>query len=641
MTTDSQQLRRDVSLQSPLGEDLLFRSLHATEALGRLASYDLQLLSPRADIDLDEILGQNVTLTLVLEDDRSRHVNGYVTRFSQGGRSGRFTCYSATVRPWLWFLARTSDCRIFQEMTVPQILEQVFADHAVAEVRTDLIGRYRTRSYCVQYRESDFDFISRLMEEEGIYYYIEHGKGHHTVVLVDATGKHAAAPGCETLPFVSLEQAVRPGLHRITGWSIDREIQAGVYAHDDYDPERPGVELRTRKSMVRRHQRGDYEIYDYPGRYLQREDGTHLAGIRIDELATRFETASATTHSPELTVGATFTLQAHPRADQNREYLVVSAEYDLTAASHEAAGQTVASEYQCRVRALSTAQQFRPARTTRKPFVQGPQTAVVVGASSDGVHTDAQGRVKVQFHWDRYGKKDENSSCWVRVSSPWAGKGWGVLHVPRIGQEVIVDFLEGDPDQPIVTGRVYNAEQLPPFDLPAGALVSGTRSRSAKGAGYNEISMDDTAGDERITIHAQHDLSTTVQHDETHTVATGRQTVSVKGDAALAVQSGHRSVTVESGDYKASAVGVNIGASTLATFHAPHAVVHGTDQCHVGSKAVTVNGTTMLDIVGPKINVGDGEIRISGTKITIAGPAGSVVLDDTGVTIEGSLVKIN
>ena len=513
---------RVMEIATPLGEDvLLFHGMRAREELGRLSEYHLDLLSADGEIDVDAILGKNVTIKLALPDDSTRYFNGYVTRFSQGAMHGRYFRYTATVHPWLWFLTRTADCRIFQEMTVPDILKKVFADHGTADFKLELTSSYRKWTYCVQYRETDFNFVSRLMEQEGIYYYFRHTEGHNTLVLTDSCSKHVPCPGYDAIPYIPPERLVRPELEHISDWQFTREIQPGAYVHKDYDLERPSVDLKTHKVLARSYTPSNYEVFDYPGEYIEKSDGEQYASVRIDELGTQFETGHGVTNARGITVGALFTLDRCPRADQNCEHLVVSSNYDLEFSDYEASEGSGTSCH-CSFTAISTEQQFRPKRITPKPFVQGPQTAMVVGPAGDEIHTDQFGRVKVQFHWDRLGKKDENSSCWIRVSQPWAGKGWGSVSTPRIGQEVIVDFLEGDPDQPIITGRVYNAESQPPFGFPAGAVVSGIKSNTHKGSGYNELSMDDTAGTEKITIHGQYDMNTTVEHDQTSTIHNNR-----------------------------------------------------------------------------------------------------------------------
>ncbi len=519
-------LPRVMEIVTPLGDGvLLFHGMRGREELSRLSEYQLDLLSEHGDIDIDKILGKNVTVKLGLPDDSTRYFNGYVTRFAQSGTYGRYNRYVATVRPWLWFLTRTADCRIFQDKTVPDILKAVFGDHGTADVKYKLTGKYRQWTYCVQYRETDFNFVSRLMEHEGIYYYFEHTEGHDTLVVTDSYAGHATVHGYGNLTFIAPEQVVRPDDEHVTRWEISREIQPGVYKHDDYDLERPSVDLLTQKSKPQHYDPSNYEVYDYPGHYLQKADGEQYAGVRIDELAAQFEIAQGVTNARGLSVGALFTLQHFPRGDQNREYLVLAASYDLEYGGYEALPESAGTSFRCDFTAMSSRQQFRPRRLTPKPFVQGPQTAVVVGPGGEEIFTDKYGRVKVQFHWDRYGTKDENSSCWIRVSSPWAGKAWGAISTPRIGQEVVVDFLEGDPDQPIITGRVYNAEQMPPYELPANKTQSGMKSRSSLGGSpdnFNEIRFEDKKGSEQLFIHAEKNQDIEVENDETHWVGHDR-----------------------------------------------------------------------------------------------------------------------
>jgi type VI secretion system secreted protein VgrG len=509
-----------VELITPLGEELLFHGLRTREELSRLGEYQLDLLSKNKAVDRDKILGGKVTIKVSLQDGEVRYFNGFVTRFSAGASLGRYARYSATVSPWLWFLTRTADCRIFQDKTIQQIIEEVFADHpGVADFAFELSESYSPWKYCVQYRETDFNFVSRLMEHEGMYYYFRQTDGHHTLVITDSTDKHDPAKGYETLQFIAPQVLVRPGTEYISAWHISREVQPGAYAQEDYDFERPSVDLTTMKTLPRNYSPSDYEVYDYPGFYVQKPDGERYAHVRIDEYGAMFETAEAETNYRGVRVGARFTLEGHDVGPINGDYLVVAATHKLESSQYESGDEAgTESGFSCSFTALSCSQQFRPVRSTPKPFVHGPQTAVVTGPAGDEIYTDKYGRVKVQFHWDRKGKKDENSSCWIRVSHPWAGKGWGAVATPRIGQEVIVDFLEGDPDQPIITGRVYNEENQPPFGFPAGAVLSGVKSDTHKGGGYNEMSFDDTAGTEKITIHGQYDMNTTVEHDQTSTV---------------------------------------------------------------------------------------------------------------------------
>jgi type VI secretion system secreted protein VgrG len=514
-----------MEIQTPLGDDvLLFHRMHAQEELSRSSEFHLELLTESSTvIKLDDILGKNVTVKVMLQDQSIRHFNGFVTRFAAGGRLGRYLRFTAIVSPWAWFMTRTSDCRIFQDMTVREILEEVFADHPMADFKFELTESYEKLNYCVQYRETDFDFISRLTEHEGIYYYYRHIDGAHTMVFTDSVDKHEPFPNYDEIKFIQPHQLIRPDVEHISKWEFFREVQPGVFSLDDYDFERPAVDLRLNRPVPRNYKPSDYEWFDYPGLFTKKKHGEQLAQVRGEEFGSQFERASGVTNARGISVGSIFKLDGFTRDDQNVKHLVLSSTHDLEYSDYEAMPDQGGSDYRCTFVAMTTAQQFRPRRLTPKPFVQGPQTAVVVGPGGEEIYTDKYGRVKVQFHWDSRGKKDEESSCWIRVSSPWAGKGWGSVATPRIGQEVIVDFLEGDPDQPIITGRVYNADNQPPFGFPAGAVISGFKSDTHKGSGFNEMSMDDTAGKERVFIHAQYNQDIEVEHDETHWVGNDRK----------------------------------------------------------------------------------------------------------------------
>jgi type VI secretion system secreted protein VgrG len=532
-----------ITLTSPLpASDLIFESMTATAGLSVLGEMQLQLQSARADLKPDDLLGQVVTVNVALPDHEPRHFNGYVTRFAIGAHRGRYYGYQATVRPWLWFLSRTTDCRIFQEQTVPEIVKKVFDDHKIADFEFKLFRSYRRWTYCVQYRESDFSFIARLLEHEGIYWYFEHTDGKHKLVLVDSQSAHAAVERHETLPYYESIAAAPPDTEYVYGWNFAREVRTGKTVLRSYDFERPSFDLTVDQSKSHGYELSDYEMFDFQGDYTQTADGKQLAEDRVDEVQSRYETLRGASNAQSIEVGRLFKLERHPRDDQNAEYLVTQS--SISAHIHVAeSGGAGAGDFRCDFSAIPSSQQFRPARRTPKPFVQGPQSAVVVGPSGEEIHTDKYGRVKVQFHWDREARKKdlkEKSSCWVRVSHPWAGKNFGAIHIPRIGQEVIVDFFEGDPDQPVITGRIYNAEQMPPWELPANATQSGILTRSSKGGAYgnaNAIRFEDKKGAEQLWIHAEKNQDIGVENDETHWVGHDRtktidhdETVHVKHD---------------------------------------------------------------------------------------------------------------
>src|SRR5271165_1227723 len=505
------QTDRALKIDTPLGPDkLLLRALSGQETISQLFRFQLDLLSEDDSISFDGIVGKNVTLHLEIADG-VRHWNGFISHFSQGTRDERFASYRAEMVPWTWFLTRTADCRIFQNKTAPDIIQKIFTDLGFQDYQLQLHNSYRIRDYCVQYRETDFNFVSRLMEEEGIYYYFEHEPGKHTMVLADDATSHQPCPGQAKARCRSPKGGWSPD-DVIEELQLEQEYRPHAWAHTDYNFETPRTNL-----MVTVQQEPIYEIYDYPGIYPKRADGDKLAKMRLEETTAFEKRSSGRSNCRCFCAGYSVEVAEHYRDDANKKWLLTSVYHQATmGGSYATGGAEEGMHYSNSFECIPATVLFCPTRLTPKPHVQGCQTAVVVGPAGEEIYTDKYGRVKVQFHWDREGKKNEYSSCWMRVSYPWAGKSWGGIHIPRIGQEVIVDFLEGDPDRPIITGRVYHAENMPPWGLPDKKVISGIKSDSTKGGGgYNEYSMDDTKGNELITIHAQYDMGTTVEHDDT------------------------------------------------------------------------------------------------------------------------------
>ncbi|AKJ29685.1 type VI secretion system Vgr family protein [Caldimonas brevitalea] len=539
-------------LTHPLGDELYFYRLQGVEALSQPYDYTLELLSESADIAFDQLIGQGLQVALKLPGGAKRHFHGLVSRFELVGRRDRYFRYEARLRPWLWTLSRTHDCRIFQAKTTLQIVKEVFDDHTVAVFEDRTTGSYEPWEYCVQYRESDLQFVSRLLEHEGIYFYFEHKPGQHTLVLADGPPAHKKTPGYEQLLYEEVAGGDRTDREAVRTWRMVEEMLPGKTALNDFDFERPSVKLLQQRASPRQHDLADHEVYDYPGEYTQADRGEQFARTRLEELQCRYRVARATSDARGVTCGAIFGLTGFDRQDQNTGYLITRTEIEMLQSDPQSV-LSAGSSFHCSFESISADEPFRAVRTTPKPVVQGPQTAIVVGPDGDEIYTDKYGRVKVQFHWDRYGKRDANSSCWVRVSQPWAGKNFGFMAIPRIGQEVIVDFLEGDPNRPIITGRVYNAEQMPPWALPANATQTGLLTRSSKGgsgANANELRFEDKKGSEQVYLHAEKNQDIEVENDETHWVGHDRsktvdhnETVLVKNDRTETV--GHNeSITI-------------------------------------------------------------------------------------------------
>ncbi len=499
---------------------LLFHHLLGREELSRPFRYELEALSEKDDLSIRDLLGTGVTVTLARRDGSERHLHGLVARAEFRGSEGPFARYGLVLVPWLWFLGRRRDCRIFQEKTTPEILEAVMADWPVADFELALEGSYRPREYCVQYRESDLDFVSRLAEDEGITFFFRHRQGGHTMVLVDGPGPCAAVPGYETIPYFPPRERARREREHVDDWQASAEVRSGKAALEDFDFEKPRTDLLASDADPPPHALAEAEIYDYPGGYRELAAGDAIVRLRLEEELTGHARAAGTGNASGLACGARFTLEGFPRPVENRTWLVVATEIELASERYRASRDDPQAEpFRCRFEAHDIEVPFRPPRRTPRPFVHGPQTAIVTGPAGEEIHCDRYGRVKVKFHWDRSDRRDETSSCWLRVSQAWAGAGWGAMHVPRIGQEVIVDFLEGDPDRPLVTGRVYNALAMPPWGLPGNATQSGIKSDSSKGGGgSNELRFEDKKGSEQVWLHAQKDEDIVVENDKTELV---------------------------------------------------------------------------------------------------------------------------
>ncbi|GKS98320.1 type VI secretion system tip protein VgrG [Acidovorax sp. SUPP3434] len=502
-------MTRRVTIQTPLGEQLQFRQLQGKEALSELFSLDVNLLSESKSIDPKALLGKSATIVVETEGGGTRYLDGIVTRFGLQGQDHRFYTYKARLSPWLWLATRQSDFKIFQNKTVPDIIEEVLGKYGYP-LQRKLTQSYRTWDYCVQYNETDCAFVSRLMEHEGIYYFHEHSAGQHVLTLADdIVASHSPLAGAAVIPFYPPEKAAVADKENIHAWQLAQEIKPGRHYNDDYDFKKPKADLSNMRQTPPGHAHDSHEIYEWPGGYTEFGDGENYARSRLQSSLTGHSTVRGESRHRALAPGYTFTLENHPREDQNQQYLLTGLEYHFkenpqvsaVAPGTKGTPQEEGSFQKFTLQAQPTSLPYTPARTTPKPKTTGPQTAVVVGPPGEEIWTDQYGRVKVQFHWDRIGAMDENSSCWVRVSHPWAGLNYGSIHIPRIGQEVIVDFLNGDPDYPIITGRVYNGIQMPPWKLPDNKTQSGTLTNWSKGGGgASMLRFEDKKGIEHLEL---------------------------------------------------------------------------------------------------------------------------------------------
>ena len=668
------QTNRKVQITTPLGKDaLLVSRFTGSEQMSSLFQFSIELFSEKADLSADDILGKDVTVKYEPPKGAKRFFHGFVTEFSQVGFDSHYHHYQATVRPWLWFLTRSADCRIFQKKSVAEIFEEVVKPYGFTDYKLKLSGAANKLEYCVQYRETDFNFVSRLLEQEGIGYHFQHAEGRHTMILANDNSALEKAAGYETVPYYppSTADAARERDH-LSSWSFTKSVLPGVFATTDYDFTAPKKALGGNSSISKPHARASFEVFDYPADLAKFDSGetSRVAKIRIQELQTNHMVGHGTGNAAGLATGYKFKLDQYPRKDLNIEYLVTGAKYVITSDAMAAGAADPGVECTATIDAIDARTPFRPARVTPKPVVQGAQTAVVVGPGGEDIYTDEHGRVKVQFFWDRLGKNDENSSCWIRVSHPWAGKEWGAVHIPRIGQEVIVDFLEGDPDKPMITGRVYNGGNMPPYALPANKTQSGVKSRSSKDGtpdNFNEIRFEDKKGSEQLYIHAEKNQDIVVENDETHSVGHDRskdvgnnetvniaknRTESVGENESISIGK-NRTETVEENENLT--VGKNqsesIGQDRTLTVGKKESVSIGDDRTEQVSKNETItigkdrkHNVTDNDLlkVGKKlmIDAGDEIVLKSGSASITLKKDGTITIKGKDITLDGS-GKIN
>ena len=595
-------MTRTVQVHTVLNaEQLRFRAMRGQEGLSRLFEFEVDMVSTSFSLDLKTLLG--TSLTLELQDEGApRFLNGTVVRFELVGRAnetGRHYIYRALVQPWLWYLTRTIDCRIFQNKSVPEVLDDVLGKYGF-QFEKRLTGSYRPWEYCVQYQESDFAFVSRLMEHEGIAYHFEHGNGSHLLVLADDTGGYGNLPGHATIPYRPRDRVLNAMEPCIDRWRVSEQITSGRVMLDDFDFRKSRASLQSVQQDPKGHDHSTYEVYEWLGGYSEHGQGDSYAKIRLQELQCAHELASGHTNVVGMAPGHLFRMTHCPREADNREYLVTETRYDLQEPEYSSGGS---SESVCEFdfTVLPSTVAYRPARKTPKPRTNGPQTATVVGPEE--IWTDRFGRVKLQFRWDRYGQSDENSSCWVRVSSSWAGANYGTMHMPRVGQEVIVDFIGGEPDRPIITGRVYNNDQMPPWELPANATASGILTRSSSGGAANQANMlrfEDRTGAEQILLHAERNLDVEVEADETHTTDGTRTTVI----------GGHESSTYKSGETR----DITAGAKETITGGDTRDVAGGFKETVTGGVTQSISGGKKRTLSG-----GLNDTITGGVKLAITG----------------------
>ena len=649
---------------SPLGEDkFVVRSLEGTEEMSSLFQFRVELASEDPFVDETALLGKAVTLAVRQADGKTfRHFNGRVSRFRYAGPEGSFTLYRAEVVPWTWLLTQTADCNVRQGKSVPKMVEETFRRYGFSNNDFERILRHEKRygpwEFSAQYRESSFDYAARLLEAEGIFYFYRQEPGGHKMVMADDNS------ACEPCPYQSkfrMDRVRGPGVNRVYDtvftFDLQRQVRPGRYAHRDFNFLRPDprqlhaeAEGRSRVEESRK-----LEIYDYPGEYEEPPEGRDWVQLRIEEEETPEEIFEGTSNARSLIPGFRFDLSGHERREWNRSYLITKMEHSGEEANLEPGLPAVRPRYDNRFRCIPASTQYKPERKTATHLMQGPQTAIVVGPKDEEIYTDPHGRVRVKFHWDRSDNKGDDCSAWIRVAQLWAGANWGAMFLPRVGQEIIVDFLEGDPDRPIITGRVYNADRMPAWPLPSKKNISGIRTRSTKGGGpknYNEISFDDTKGEELFALHAEKDFRLTVENDQTDIIDRDRFVTIKRDHIEVVKRNRHRSVDGDASNKVEGTLDEETGKQhTEKVGGSRHTDIGGDWFTRVGGRvslefgsgaAAHSGGTLMLHTGEGLFAKDDSKVLVeAGGELTLKGPGGFITINGGGIYLQGSMIYLN
>ncbi|QDU30427.1 Phage-related baseplate assembly protein [Anatilimnocola aggregata] len=639
------QKDRCLGITTAAGEDVLvIESFTMTEKMSELFTLQADLYSEEREIKPEAIIGKPVTLRVTSHDkDTERFFHGICKRFSQGPEDDRVRSYQLEAVPWLWMLTQTSDCRIFQDKSVPEIIKKVFSDLGFSDFKDELTGSYTKWDYCVQYRETDFNFISRLMEHEGIFYFFKHEKDKHTLVLADSPDAHKPCPVAAEAQYIP-EIGEGKKSHGVVDWQLSQEMRPGKFVSRDFNFQMPDKTLDANATtQVKVGGNDKLEIYDFPGYHAQQFNkpdqrmgdveqlGKSLAKIRMEEEEAAHQLASGTSTMRGFSPGFQFTLKdKEGRRTKGNPYVLTAVQHSAVQSPSYFSDESNENAYQNSFVCIPKKVKFRPSRTAAKPVIHGMHTAVVVGPSGEEIYTDKYGRIKVQFPWDREGKKDESSSCWLRVSQPWSGKQWGAFCWPRIGHEVLVGFMEGDPDQPLCVGSVYNHDNMPPYTMPDNQTRSGFKSRSSKDGStdnFNELRFEDKKDKEEIYFHAEKDFNRVVENNDTLKVGFEKKD---DGDQKIEI---FNTQTVKIGTPQAKE-----GSQKIEIYKDRDAKLKmGNDSLKIemGNRETKLslgNDTTKLDL-------GKSETEAM-QSIEFKVGQSSIKIDQMGVTIKGMMIKI-
>jgi type VI secretion system secreted protein VgrG len=656
---------------SLFGDEAVLARLEGREEISRPYEFMLTIDSPKESIAPADVIGKPLGVKIDRKDGPPRFVHGYISHLwagdfvmTEGKQRVSSRIYRARIVPWIWFMMRASRSFVYlpekQEKSFQDIFDKLLErvkSYGHVQTWNDVAGasilKNRKTEHCVQYRETDFNFLSRTLERFGIYYYFKHEANKHTLVLSDKSNYPRASDA---------EVDLKPSISsiytndQITSWEHAYEFVSGKFEQTDYDFLQPSTSLKTSASKsgnVSLSNNSGYELYDYPNDYVDKGDGTEESYRRMEEEEIRFNTVQGESCCKSFTAGYKFKLKSHYSCpdEAGKSFLLTGVHHSASQPARSTDSQT-STFYSNRFVCVPDSMQYRPARQTPRPRLVSIQTAVVVGPKGEEIYTDEHGRVKVQFHWDREGRHDENTSCWIRVSQSHAGRGFGGIDIPRIGEEVIVSFVEGDPDRPLITGRVYHKESVPPFALPGEKTRSGIKTKTYKGSGYNELSMDDTPGKEQIRIHGQYNMDSVIENDETHKIGKNR-TKSIGVDEVMTIGNNQKlkvgvNKTVDVGTDHTETIGANqnikIASNQVTKIGANQTTTVASNQSNsVGSAKTETVGMMSNEMVGvmKTTNVGVAYSIISGAAMNTA--VGFVSAEEVGMTkkiIVGSKLEI-
>ncbi|MEW4489231.1 type VI secretion system tip protein TssI/VgrG [Thalassoglobus sp. JC818] len=621
---------RPLQMTSPFGSDAVAESFSGEEMVNGLFHFDIEVLSRKDDLDPAAVLLKPIDIKVRTADDDWRFFNGIVKSFRYSGGDDRVHYYHMEIVPWFWQLTKSMNCKVHESAggkSVKEIVSGVFDESGFTDYEWNLRGTPPNRDYCLQYRETDFEFVSRLLAEEGIFYFFTHEEGKHTLHLVDSAADCSDCPESEVrLNFLL---STTDSLDHLASWQHIREVTTSEFKLTDYDFEDPQATenfLTEEQTVVETMSSAGSTVYDHSSSSAAVKPNSALLKTRvqnrIEAEEADHETLFSSSDRRTFYAGGKFTVTEHfAKAEAGTNWLLLNVQHRAHSGGYLAGAGAISGVYSNTFRAIPSDKNPRPRYARTKPMIHGIQSAVVVGPSGDEIHTDEYGRVRIQFHWDLEGGKDESSSCWVRTVTPWAGTNWGMIAIPRIGQEVVVNFLNGDIDSPVVMGMLYNKDNMPPYALDDNKTQSGIKTHSTVGGGddnFNELRFEDKINEEEVYLHAERDFNCVIENNETREVGYEK---SEEGNQEVKIYN-NQELTVGVGNSNGGSQTIKIGKDRTVTLN-------------TGDDSLTISQGNQ------KTKVSLGKIETEAMQsIELKVGSNSIKIDQTGITLKGVMVKI-